>query len=296
MAMQVSEVIAPKVKSDLTSTSVVLPLDLAIDDFSKKSLEGAALAFADADNPIRLNMFAVALRMVIEHFEKTLAPDTSVEKCAWFQQEPGRNGPTRKQRLKYCLQGGLSDQFINDEIGVDLDKPLQEFVRLYKALSEYVHGSEQRLIEDPKVQYQEACDLSARLTAFLQNYRDLRANLISSLEDKLDDAVVAAFLQETIMEVDELASHHSIKEIYVEGFNVVSIDEFWVHFQATGAVSVTLQFGSNSDMRRGDGAEIDEAFPFSVDFQTMIDDALDVSRAETTVAVDTSDWFDNYYQ
>jgi hypothetical protein len=56
-------------------------------------------------------------------------------------------------------------------------------------------------------------------------------------------------------------------------------------------VYVTLQWRSNSDLRRGDGAELDESFPFYVDMEVPLDDPWDLTVAETTYGVDTREWY-----
>jgi len=43
MAMQAGEAVAARATADLTPTSIGLPIDLTIDEFSEKSLKGAAL-------------------------------------------------------------------------------------------------------------------------------------------------------------------------------------------------------------------------------------------------------------
>ncbi|MBO0733107.1 MAG: hypothetical protein J2P49_02055 [Methylocapsa sp.] len=54
--------------------------------------------------------------------------------------------------------------------------------------------------------------------------------------------------------LDELAGHHSIEEVYNETMHVVESDADIIHYEARGSVCVQLQWDSNSDFRKGDGA------------------------------------------
>lgn len=108
----------------------------------------------------------------------------------------------------------------------------------------------------------------------------------------LDDAAVDELISETILSVDELASHHSVDEVYCEHTEVMSIGTRFIHYKASGTVSVTLQWGSNSDMARGDGAELERGFPFECEFEVPIDDPRELSNATVTSGVDTSSWFE----
>jgi Predicted pPIWI-associating nuclease len=90
-----------------------------IDDFSAQVLTGALAVVTDPSNPIRLNLFAAAMRELFGHALHVLAPDANVTKCEWYKPEPRTNGPTRRQRAKYATQDGLPDDYI-DQIGVNV--------------------------------------------------------------------------------------------------------------------------------------------------------------------------------
>ncbi len=77
-----------------------------IDNHSKKVIGGAERALADRDNPLRLNFFATAMRMLFEHMIDVLSPDADVKNCSWFKSERPNGSPTRAQRIKFAVQGG----------------------------------------------------------------------------------------------------------------------------------------------------------------------------------------------
>jgi hypothetical protein len=59
----------------------------AIDVFSRSVIAGAQHALADTRNPLRLNFFSTAMRMLFEHMIGALAPIAEVTQSEWFVAE-----------------------------------------------------------------------------------------------------------------------------------------------------------------------------------------------------------------
>jgi len=100
-----------------------------------------------------------------------------------------------------------------------------------------------------------------------------------------------AFIRETINNIDELATHHSIEEVYTDSIHVVEIDAEMIRYEATGTVGVELQWGSSSDFRRGDGATSDQSFPFRCTTAAPVDQPYNFYTELTEVMVNTSKWY-----
>lgn len=64
----------------------------------------------------------------------------------------------------------------------------------------------------------------------------------------------------TGFQFDSLQSR-SYRAIYVNGVKVAAIGAEIIVYLVTGSVEVRLQWGSDSDLRRGDGAEAGQSFP-----------------------------------
>lgn len=264
---------------------------LAPDDFFRITIEGAASVLRDQANPLRLNLFATAIRMLFEHVMGTLAPDADVEACSWYQPIEGHAKPVRGQRIQYWLQGGLTDGYMTDELGLEAQDLRARLLHAFNKLSKHVHGRADTLLNDPAEQAAEAEATVAAVEELIHAYHDCRAVLIVPLTEGLDEGALDSLLSETILSINELASHHTIEEIYTERTQVSSIGPSTVRYCATGTVFVTLQWGSNSDLRRGDGAELDESFPFQCLFDVPLEDPRDLTRAEIVSGVDTSRWY-----
>lgn len=264
----------------------------AMDDFSRITITGAQHALADAANPLRLNFFSTAIRILFEHMMGTLAPVDQVVETEWFVSEREGNAPTRGQRIVFAIQGGLSDEFVKDTLQIDIAPIRQRLIKAVDNLSKHVHGREDTIVEGHDEQDAAASGAIEALGNFLDTYHECRSTILNAIQQELDDAAVDALLSDTILEVDELATHHSVEEVYVGDTSVRSIGAHFITYRATGSVAIGLQWGSNSDLRRGDGAEADLSFPFYCDIQVSLDDPLNLAFSDTNYSVDVSSWRD----
>ena len=264
----------------------------ALDAFSRSAIDGARHALADSDNPLRLNFFSCAMRILFEHIMGTLAPLDKVQKCSWFVKEKEDGSPTRGQRIVFAIQGGLADPFVKNQLNVDIAPLRKRLIYAVDNLSKHVHGREDTIISDMEEQDREACAIIDALRNFMETYHECRSAIVNPIQQELDDAAVDALLSETIQAVEQLASHHSVEEVYVNETLVKLIGPETIIFRAVGSIEVVLQWGSNSDLRRGDGAEIGQTFPFHCEIEVPLEDPWDLSLAETEYFVDTSKWRD----
>ncbi|WP_133244715.1 hypothetical protein [Caulobacter radicis] len=268
---------------------------LAPDAFSIDAIEGAERALADADNPLRLNFFSAAMRILSEHSLERMAPDDQVKDCVWFSPEQDNGNPTRSQRVKFAIQGGLTDELVREQLKIEV-RPLERVVSAaFKELSKQVHARENTIVTDCDEQDAQAGELLDSLLEFFIAVEDAKASILKPIRDELDDAAIDALLSETLLDVDELASHYSLDEVYVEEVVVARIEASTITYLATGSIAVTLQWGSNSDLRRGDGAELNESFPFTCEITVGLDDMWALDNVETNYGVDTSSWTDVRY-
>lgn len=269
--------------------------NLDIDVFLKDALIAATRVLADTENPLRLVFFSVSIRIMLEHLMGTLAPTSEVETCLWYKQESEAKGPVRAQRIQYWLQGGLTDTFLSNELGFQPRPVRSRILRSFNRLSKHVHARQATLLTDLTLQDQEVATVVDDLADLFSSYFEYRAALIDPLIESLDEESVNNLMSETIQELDELATHHGIEEIYTESTEIVEITSTSVRYRTSGTISVNLQWGSNSDVRRGDGAEFKKSFPFSCDFIVPTEDPQNLSLAEVDSGVDTDAWWRGWY-
>jgi Predicted pPIWI-associating nuclease len=264
----------------------------AIDDFSRSCLEGARRALGDRQNPLRINLFSAAMRILFEHMMDTMAPIDEVLRSPWFKPEKDDGKPTRGQRIVYAIQGGPSEDFVRDNLKVDAAPLRKRLLAAVDECSKQVHAREYTVIADPDQQDAMAAATIAAVGDLLDAVHFCRRAILEPIVETLDDAAVEALMSETILEVDELATHHYIQEIYVADTTAHAIGPETITYRSTGSIDVILQFGSNSDVARGDGAELEQSFPFSCDIEIPLLDPWDLGLAETRYGVDVSSWRD----
>lgn len=97
-----------------------------------------------------------------------------------------------------------------------------------------------------------------------------------------------------ILSLDEIASHHGIDEVYVHQIEVSSMDHAEIQFAAYDSVGVEFQWGLNNDVRRGEGAVIQDSSPLTCKFISKVDSPEELVVVEDSLCVDTSSWWDGY--
>jgi hypothetical protein len=262
------------------------------DDFSQSCLEGARRAVADRDNPLRLNFFSTAMRTLFEHLMDTLAPNDSVMRCSWFKPEQVNGKPTRGQRIVYAIQGGFPEAFVATELLVDPGPLRKRLVASVDECGKRIHSRDYNAITDHDEQDALADTILSAFVSLLDALRDCRAAVLEPIAEALDEVALDTLLSETLGEVDELATHYYLQEVYVDHTEVHAIGPETITYQSTGSVDVILQYGSNSDVRNDMGAELEQSFPFTCHIEVPLSEPWNLELAETRYGVDVSEWRD----
>lgn len=262
------------------------------DKFSGWVIEGALIALKDRDNPLRLNYFSTAMRILYEHTMDRLSPRDEVARTSWFKPETDDGKPTRAQRIKFAIHGGLSEEFVKEQLKVEVEPLRKRVVDSFAELSKHIHSREDTIVLDRNEQTKFAEAAVSAMEDFLAVMSECREVVLQPIAEALDGAAVDALLSETIMEVEDLAPHFSVDELYVDDISVEHIGADSVTYRVTGSIEVTLQWGSNSDVRNDNGAEVGQSFPFQCEFQLPADDPWNLDPAEPKYFVDTSSWRD----
>lgn len=279
-----------KIKIDIDALAKRL-----IDDFSRTVLEGAIYVAQDADNPIRGNLFASAIREVFTHMLHKLAPDEAVEQCSWFKPESENGRPTRAQRQRFMIQGGLTDEYVVNELKLDVASLHNQLGVAVKTLNRATHIREGTVISDEAEVESLAYEIFAAFEALLDAVDHSHSELMAAVDEAATNEATDEVLAETIQTIDELATHHSIEEVYVDNVRTVWIDAHYVWYRATGTIGAELQWGSNSDLRRGDGAVLPHSFPFECDIPAPVDDPTTFETSMIELRVDDGGWRDSMH-
>lgn len=262
-------------------------------DFERSLYEAAVRNLEDMDNKLRFNNFAYAMRELSRHFLHRLAPDDEVTKCSWYKNVTGKEGLlARSERAAFAVHGGLSDEFVRDNLGLEIQAINKRLKDAIDGLSKYTHIEEAVFDLPPERVDALAVETTEAFAGLFEAIRSCRNDIVYELNEAIDDAAVSEVLADTIQSIDELATHHYIDEIYVDSTVITRISHDTVYFKAGGSIGVELQYGSNSDLRRGDGARIGVSFPFGCELTCPTDSPVSDSLVfePGSLAVDTRKW------
>ncbi|MGZ2461768.1 pPIWI-associating nuclease domain-containing protein [Rhizobium anhuiense] len=259
-----------------------------LDEFSREVLKGSLMAFKAVDNPLRLSQFSTGIRELIGHTLATLATDNEVKAASWFQVETQDGRPTRRQRVKFAIQGGMSDLTITD-LQVDTAEIDLEVRKVVDELSKYTHVRPDTLRVDPEEAEVFCCDALATFLEFFEILDDCRKSIRRAVENGVDEHALEVFTQDVYNEIDILSTRSSVDAVQIDKIEVVAIGSAFITYGVSGQVYVDLSYGSKSDFRNDMGAEISTDFPFSM---TTMAPVGNIGRFENpTAQIDTSSWY-----
>lgn len=264
--------------------------------FERNLFVAAQKNLADKSNPLRLNNYSYAMRELTRHVLHRLAPDDYVISCPWYKNETDKEkGITRKQRAYYAVQGGLENSYVENTLGLEVEDIHSRLVKAINSLSKFTH-IEPNVFDLPEADIDALVnETNESVYGFLTTIRDCRKMIIDSLWEHIDSAVIDEALRETIIAIDELASHHFIDEVYTDKVEIYEINHESIKFRVYGSIGCELQWGSNSDLRRGDGAVLPQSFPFVCELTSPVDAPEEIESIEDSLGVDTSSWTDVRY-
>lgn len=265
-------------------------------EFHKKLLAASLTSLEETSNPLSFNNYCTGFRELVRHVLSDLAPDSETKACSWFKpDETSKSGITRAHAITYVIQGGLPDNYVLDVLGIDMSDEKKALIAAVNQLNKFTHVNESTFGIDAAHAIEKA-ELSVRaLSNVLERAGECRSELAGALERAINREVVAHAISETIGSIDELASHHCVEEIDVEEVSVTKVGSEYIHLQASGTIGVELQWGSNSDLRRGEGAVGNDSFPFACELQSHVDSPDVLEVVEDALCVDTSSWWEGYY-
>jgi len=259
-------------------------------DFEHDLFNAALYNLNDVHNKLRFNNFAYSLRELTRHILARLAPDKNVLNTAWFVPTTSEKPKqiTRKQRIKYAIQGGLLDDYVTDILSIDVGEIGKKVNDSIDLLSKYTHvNPESFYIKEDTIREFSKGVIEAVLLLF-QTIDESRSLLTNELEAHIDKSIINNLFYETINAIDCLATHYNIEDYSVDDIKLLDIDDTTVYFKAEGYVGVKLQYGSVGNLRRGDGMTMYESFPFTGNFYGLIKNKMETFELDAeTFEVDT---------
>ncbi len=263
-------------------------------NFEHDLFEASLHNLNDSSNKLRFNNFAYSIRELTRHILARLAPDKNVMSTTWYKPIDSKRPDliTRKQRMQYAIQGGLSNEYVSSSLGIDVDEIGKKINDTIGVLSKYTHINPDTFYIKSESIESMSIEVIESVVLLFRTIYECRAQLTTRLEKHIDRTIIDNLFYDTIGSIDYLATHHTVDSYSVDEIKLLDLDDSIVSFRATGFVDVKLQYGSDGDMRRGDGMTMSESFPFTGDFYGKIIDKMTKFELETeTFEVDTdSHW------
>jgi len=255
-------------------------------------LDGALNSFRDTGNALRYVNTGNGLRELHREFLAEVAPDDEVKKAPWFvPDKTSKNGVTRRHRIDYAIFKNLKQDQFPKAFAEQADATASSLLKDIGELSAYTHVTESILNKA----YSDAAPLFASvmqqfllLIAAIEGAKMLvEEDITTELQSHLD----GVFTEDFFDELDCLSSHTRPQGASdIEILNV-TFDEDTIRFDGSGSVDCDLQWGSDGDVRRGDGAESSASFPFKFSGKTPIGDPSQVKIERDSIIIDTSSFY-----
>lgn len=262
------------------------------DEFLEALLDGMWRVARDKSNPIRGNLVASALREVFGHIVHTLAPDTEVRKCSWFEQAKDTKTVTRRQKAQYIVQAGLPDSFVEKDLKLAIDDYVSPLLDAFNDLNKATHVRAETIVSNGK-------DVRILIESVLEGLLELleaafqaRSDLEHAVSEKMHHAVFDNLISETIQELDELSTHTTVDGHLIDKVEVVGLNSERIVYEITGEVEVELQYGSNSDVRNDIGVRLGDSYPYRA---TVISNAaapMQIQAEDINLKVDNSSFYE----
>lgn len=265
--------------------------ELLTKDFELELYHACLQNAADVGNRLRLSNFAFSMRELMRHVLDRLAPNSSVSQCGWFNQEHRDVGKaTGAQKAVYAVQGGLAPEYVSETLKLDVKLVVDRHKRAVRELSEFTHVRPEVFNLEKSAIDEHISETKEAIGALFEAITLLRNELIEGLWENIDSAIVDEALRETILAFDEAATHHSIDEVGTDAVIISTIDHEFIYFKATGWITAELQWGSNSDVRKGDGAIGSLTSEFECRLTSPVGEPDAISVLEGTLSVEEAPW------
>lgn len=263
-------------------------------DFHKEILISSIEILKSPNITTKFSNFATNLRELTRELFHTLAPDEEVKNCEWYEKETseGTSDITRVQRMIYAIKGGLSNEFIENELEIDFEKQIIKFKKVISILNKYTHINEKVYYREEKTGYEMVKNTLVALDHFLATIEHTRIMIISELETNIYDSVSSALSEDVINEIDILATHYWVEGVWVNDIDITHITSRYIDVDVTGSVDIHHQYGSDGDFRRGNGVRNESSYPLYLTIKLDIDDPLEVNINPDDITVDNSSFFE----
>ena len=200
---------------------------------------------------------------------------------------------TRTQRIKYAIQGWLSDEFVIETLGIEHSENDKRLRKSIDTLSKYTHVTPLTFGLPPVEVTKCVLDVLLQMQCFLMDVAEAHAQIRNAAMECIDEEMIEEFYINTQDDLDIMATHYEVLSYVVTGITPKSKDDGKIILDVSGFVNVRHQYGSAGDMRRGDGFEMKARYPFSSQLIASYKNREgDVHIVDKTMDIDTNSFYE----
>lgn len=252
-------------------------------EFEFKLLEAALFNLNETDNKLRFNNFSYAIRQLLDNILCDRAPNDKVIMCSWYK-KPENRIVIRKQRVTYIIQGGLHEEFITENLSLDIHSKIKDFLNQIDQLSSFTHINEETFnIKIDEIEYK-VIALFKSITNVMGQIDQMKEKVLDLLASTIHEILYDDIFSESIAALLELSTHHSIDSIDYES-SILSIDSDSIHILVQGWINCELWWG-----RGEDEVVFSKYFPFECVFNAKANNPTLPKLNNESFLVDTSSW------
>ena len=262
------------------------------DKFEKELFIASLENLKENRNKLRFNNFAYSIRELTRHFLKRLSPDENIKRCSWYKNETGEKDKiSRGERVTYAIQGGLEKNYVLNTLGVDVSTLKTKLSKVIKKLNKYTHICQNTFdINNEEIEKLKIITLELFLE-FFELIESSKRSVIDPLKDQIDNELFSKAIYDFHQEIDLVATHHYVEGVDVYEHEIDNIDFENIYITAYGNLETTLEYGSGSDHRRGDGASFSHSWPFTCKFISKVKRPKVIVESGGKLEIDESSWY-----
>ncbi|PSU42140.1 hypothetical protein C9J12_29140 [Photobacterium frigidiphilum] len=258
-----------------------------VSPFEKELFRASLRNYCSHGNPLRFHNFAFSMRELVLQIIDRRAPNDRVLKAIWYEKESEKFDVTRRQKLKFCAQGYLSDAYLEEEDLDEVNASIKEFLKKFNFFNKYTHITEKHFTPCPQKFYTDMKYIIQLSQEVIEELTALEDYVISKVEDYLESEIFDNVVNNFPDELSILANNVVIEETHPEQLEITGINESNVVMNVTGTVHVSQEYG-----KREDFFSMSTSYPFTVSLGVSVSDPSDIDLDSGGIEVDTASWYE----
>ena len=245
------------------------------DKFLLDFYNSAIKSFDDSLNSLRLSNFACNIRELLREKMAIDAPEQDILKCSWCKNSylDDKGKPTRKARIRYYLLSNMNNTDTEKIFETKIEDIEKEYVSVVSKLNKYTHVTRETFYlsnEEIQRQFNEVLDLLIFIINFINASEKLT---LKKIEEFLFNDITKHIYNDYIdSDLDILSTHTRIEDVSGIEFSIQKISKNHIFIKGTAVLDVNLQYGSYSEIRRGDGTVFYMDFDLNFSVKININD------------------------